>query len=169
MSKTKFTPHGAHRVSPEMSNMRGEDAHNGTTYTDTGSNKASTEPGDDADKGTTRTGSNAGSAAGTSNLLDDMARAASLYKERAFAALRETKKIPVDPSLPPQGLLNKLRAGYACFYPELPWGAPPSWKESGHTTTSWPCSSQLRFVKSKPSPICFFAEITSVEIVKGFG
>ena len=131
------TPHGAHRVSPEMSTMRGQDAHNGTTYTDTGSNKGSTEPGEDADKGTTWTGSNAGSTAGTSNLLDDMARAASLYKERAFAALRETKKIPVDPSLPPQGLLNKLRAGYACFYPELPWGAPPSWKESGHTTTSW--------------------------------
>jgi len=38
---------------------------------------------------------------------------------------------------PPAGFLNKIRAGYAAFYPELPWGAPPAWKETGNTSTSW--------------------------------
>jgi len=38
---------------------------------------------------------------------------------------------------PPSGLFNKVNAGSACFYPELPWGSPPAWKESGNPTTTW--------------------------------
>jgi hypothetical protein len=43
----------------------------------------------------------------------------------------------LDWELPPRSILEKLRNGYACFYPELPWGSPPAWKESGHPTTTW--------------------------------
>ena len=35
----------------------------------------------------------------------------------------------------PEGVLNKLRAGCALLYPELPWGSPPSWKKTGQTQT----------------------------------
>jgi len=38
---------------------------------------------------------------------------------------------------PPSGIFNKVHAGFACFYPELPWGSPPAWKESGNPTTTW--------------------------------
>ena len=34
----------------------------------------------------------------------------------------------------PTGIINKLLAGYAILYPELPWGSPPSWKKPGQTT-----------------------------------
>ena len=52
---------------------------------------------------------------------------------RRLAALSCLK----DDTMPPPGLLAKLRHGVACFYPELPWGSPPAWKESGHPTTGW--------------------------------
>jgi len=58
---------------------------------------------------------------------------------RRLAALSGLK----DDSLPPPGLVAKLRRGVACFYPELPWGSPPAWKESGHPTTTWLVSWEL--------------------------
>ena len=60
----------------------------------------------------------------------DEAMSEELRRLAALSCLR-------DDSMPPPGLLPKLRSGVACFYPELPWGSPPAWKESGHPTTAW--------------------------------
>ncbi len=51
----------------------------------------------------------------------------------------------------PTGIINKLLAGRAILYPELPWGSPPSWKKSGQTT-----QTQLVFWESTTAVACLW-------------